>query len=176
MGLRIEGYPAPVEVLAEVTTTTDPRAADAARCSSCTADTARAIAAGADGEPSGDWPCSAGWRPVPSHTGYRYITDVLASQGYLTVSISANGINGTGRRGRATAARPRARNSIRHHLALWAGVEHRRRRSVGRSIPRAASTLARLVLVGHSRGGGGRRARDDRQRCRRSVAGPRVSC
>ncbi len=50
-------------------------------CCSCTAATARAIAAGRTVKLSGDWPCLPGWRPVPSHTGYRYITDVLASQG-----------------------------------------------------------------------------------------------
>ena len=48
---------------------------------------------GPDGVASGDWPCPAGWRPVPSQTGYRYMTEILASQGYLTVSIAANGIN-----------------------------------------------------------------------------------
>ena len=45
---------------------------------------------GPGGEASGDWPCPAGWKPVPSQTGYRYVADVLASQGYLTVSIAAN--------------------------------------------------------------------------------------
>ncbi|MBP1632929.1 MAG: hypothetical protein H6Q11_1217, partial [Acidobacteria bacterium] len=43
---------------------------------------------------TGDWPCPEGMLPIPSHLGYRYVAELLASQGYLTVSISANGING----------------------------------------------------------------------------------
>src|SRR5712691_8062356 len=42
------------------------------------------------------WPCSsfsAPLLPIPSYQGYDYIADVLASNGYIVVSISANGIN-----------------------------------------------------------------------------------
>jgi len=151
-GLRIEGYPAPVEVLAEVTTPTGTSGPMPlvlflhGRHSTC-------YRGGTDGEPSGDWPCPTGWRPVPSHTGYRYITDVLASQGYLTVSISANGINaqdGVVNDGGASARS----QLIRHHLALWAewsavGGDPWGGRFLGRVDTR------KLVLVGHSRGGEG---------------------
>src|SRR5688572_26720609 len=91
--LTLPDYPAPIEVLAEVTTPVGHAGPLPlvlflhGRHSTC-------YRGGPGGEPSGDWPCLPGWRPVPSHSGYRYITDVLASQGYLTVSIAANGING----------------------------------------------------------------------------------
>ena len=49
---------------------------------------------GPNGFDSIDWPCYEGYQPIPSHKGYRYVADILASQGYVTVSISANGING----------------------------------------------------------------------------------
>jgi hypothetical protein len=81
---------------------------------------------GPDGEESGDWPCPDGWRPVPSYTGYRYIADVLASQGYLTVSIAANWHQ---RPGRAVRRRWRVRAlgaGAASPRALGAVVERRR--------------------------------------------------
>ena len=108
---------------------------------------------GPDGEASGDWPCFPGWRPVPSHTGYRYIADVLASQGYLVVSISANGINGQD--GMFEDGGSSARSElVRHHLAQWAEWSaHGGDPWGGRFQGRV--DLDEVVLVGHSRGGEG---------------------
>ena len=40
------------------------------------------------------WPCTAnGSQPIPSYKGYDYVSEVLASHGYIVVSISANGVN-----------------------------------------------------------------------------------
>lgn len=40
------------------------------------------------------WPCTTmGSQPILSYQGYDYVSDVLASHGYVVVSISANGIN-----------------------------------------------------------------------------------
>jgi hypothetical protein len=151
-GLAIEGYEFPVEVVAEVTA---PKDLDVplpvvlflhGRHSTC-------YRGGPDGQPSGDWPCPAGWRPVPSHTGYRYIADVLASQGYLAISISANGVNGQD--GMVFDGGAGARSElIRHHLALWSSW------STSGGDPWAGRfrnrvDLQRLALVGHSRGGEG---------------------
>ena len=44
-------------------------------------------------EPITVWPCPSGWDPLPSYRGYQRIQQLFASQGYVTVSISANGIN-----------------------------------------------------------------------------------
>lgn len=38
------------------------------------------------------WPCPAGTKSIPSYRGYLRAQRLLASQGYLTVSIAANGI------------------------------------------------------------------------------------
>jgi len=39
-----------------------------------------------------EWPCSGSRKPIPSYQGFDYISQVLASHGYIVVSISANGI------------------------------------------------------------------------------------
>jgi erythromycin esterase-like protein len=150
--LTLDGYPEPVEVLAEVTRPIDAPGRRPlvlilhGRHSTC-------YVGGPDGEAGGGWPCQEGWDPIPSHLGYRYLTDVLASQGYLAVSISANGINGQDWAAPdfGTSARSQL---IRHHLDLWAGW------AAGGGDPwaglfRDRVDLRQVVLVGHSRGGEG---------------------
>jgi hypothetical protein len=39
------------------------------------------------------WPCTNNREPIPSYKGYDYVSEVLASHGYVVVSISANGTN-----------------------------------------------------------------------------------
>lgn len=98
------------------------------------------------------WPCDPGCRSIPSHLGYRYIANILASQGYIAISISANGINGQdfvddgGAEARSLL--------IRRHLDLWA------RWNVMGGDPwggrfRGKVDMNNVVLVGHSRGGEG---------------------
>jgi hypothetical protein len=151
-GISLPDYPAPIEVLAEVTTPVGHAGPMPlvlvlhGRHSTC-------YRGGPDGEVSGDWPCAAGWRPVPSHTGYRYIADVLASQGYLIVSISANGINGQD--GMFEDGGSSARSElVRHHLAQWAGWSTQGGDPWGDRFKGRVS-LDEVVLVGHSRGGEG---------------------
>ncbi|MFF4842689.1 hypothetical protein ACFY2G_21820 [Streptomyces collinus] len=103
---------------------------------------------------TGDWPCAAGTKPVPSHRGYLRDQKLLASQGYLTVSISANGINGQDWAAEDGGAQARS-SLVRLHLARWADwAEHPDTApAVVRDAPRA--DLSRVMLVGHSRGGEG---------------------
>jgi hypothetical protein len=117
-GIRVTGFEAPIEVVGEVVAPVGlagPRPLVMflhGRHNTCYRD-------GPDGESSTFWPCPPGWRPVPSHTGYRYMTRVLASQGYLTVSIAANGINGQDGLFQDGGAFARS-ELLRHHLARWA--------------------------------------------------------
>lgn len=101
------------------------------------------------GEPNGeeyvDWPCPGGESPVPSHLGYRYLQRLLASQGFVTVSVAANGINAQDYRVLDGGAAARAA-LVRAHLDAWARW--------AASGERAAD-LQQVVLVGHSRGGEG---------------------
>ncbi len=108
---------------------------------------------GPDGESTTNWPCPPGWRSVPSHTGYRYMTRVLASQGYLTVSIAANGVNGQDGLFMDGGAFARSQ-LLRHHLALWAKWSRHGGDPWGGRFHRRAD-LDDVVLVGHSRGGEG---------------------
>ncbi|KOV92335.1 hypothetical protein ADL04_30565 [Streptomyces sp. NRRL B-3648] len=105
-------------------------------------------------ESSGTWPCPAGTKPVPSHRGYLRDQRLLASQGYVTVSISANGINGQDFAAEDGGAQARS-SLVRLHLARWADwAEHPGTApKVVREAPRA--DLSRVLLVGHSRGGEG---------------------
>jgi hypothetical protein len=99
-----------------------------------------------------DWPCYDGFLPIPSHKGYRYVADILASQGYIVVSISANGINGQDDYSTDAGATSRS-VLIRHHLALWAQWNSGGDPWNGRF--RGRLDMNQVVLVGHSRGGEG---------------------
>lgn len=92
--------------------------------------------------PDDRWPCRPPSRELPNHEGYAYIQRILASQGYFTISIRANGVNAQDLDG-LNGARARAA-LVRAHL--------------DRLVPQAAQRnldLSRVVLVGHSRGGEG---------------------
>ena len=103
---------------------------------------------------SGAWPCPAGTKEIPSYRGYLRDQQLLASQGYVTVSISANGINAQD--GDSEDGGAQARSSlVRQHLARWAdwAAHPDSAPAVVRDAPKA--DLSRVLLVGHSRGGEG---------------------
>ncbi|MBA3311252.1 MAG: hypothetical protein H0U28_14575 [Nocardioidaceae bacterium] len=104
-----------------------------------------------------DWPCRSRGRaassasdgrvsePIPSHLGYDYAQRLLASQGYVTVSIAANGINAQDHRLEDGGAAARA-TLVRRHLDRW--VEWT-------TNGRYQADMRNVILVGHSRGGEG---------------------
>lgn len=99
---------------------------------------------------SGSWPCAGQSKPVPSYLGYDYLQRLLASQGYATVSVSANAINAQDEQAWDGGARARAALVI-HHLELLAGfaADRTNRQWRGRL------DMSHVILVGHSRGGEG---------------------
>ncbi|WP_328500057.1 hypothetical protein OG828_03535 [Streptomyces sp. NBC_00457] len=103
---------------------------------------------------TGDWPCPAGMKSIPSHRGYLRDQKLLASQGYVTVSISANGVNGQDFAAEDGGAQARS-SLVRQHLARWADWAGHpdAAPAIVRKAPK--TDLSRVLLVGHSRGGEG---------------------
>lgn len=101
----------------------------------------------ATGRVSVAWPCPDGTKKVPSYRGYTYLQRHLASRGFVTVSISANGINAQDTiDDGGTAARSVL---VRHHLGLWSEWAAPGGEWEGRV------DLQKVMLLGHSRGGEG---------------------
>lgn len=109
---------------------------------------------GPDGMAILSWPCPPDWEPIPSYRGYRAIADLLASQGSVVVSISANGINGQEWFFGLETGAPARSALIRHHLGLWAQWAANGNDPWGGRFLDAVD-LSKVVLVGHSRGGEG---------------------
>lgn len=102
------------------------------------------------------WPCPPGRLPVPSYRGFARAQELLASQGWITVSLSANGIGAQDNLLDGGAA---ARSAlVLSHLSWWAAWSSSE--AVWAYAPQIVRTgprpdLDRVLLVGHSRGGEG---------------------
>jgi hypothetical protein len=151
--VRLPGFDTPVEMTAKVVA---PKGATGSRPlalflhgrhSTC-------YKPGSEDDVTGDWPCASGYKPIPSHLGYLRDQRLLASQGYVTVSISANGINAQDWEAEDAGAQARS-SLVRQHLARWAGWTARRSSAPAVVREAAEADLSRVLLVGHSRGGEG---------------------
>ena len=90
-----------------------------------------------------------GIEPIPSWKGFTYLQERLASQGFLTVSLSAHGVNVMASNlGFGAGAVERAA-LVSHHLEAWASGD----------VPGMEAwpdvDMDSVLLVGHSRGGEG---------------------
>ena len=99
----------------------------------------------AESAPAGAWRCPAGTKRVPSELGYQYLQQLLASQGYVTVSIDAAAINAMDDASPDGGAEARGL-LVKRHLDLW---------KTWADQGRYPADLGNVVLVGHSRGGEG---------------------
>lgn len=107
------------------------------------------------------WPCAPEQTEIPSYLGYNDAAEMLASQGYAVVSISANAINALdGSLADDTGAKARGQ-LVLDHLALLRSADAGKFVSpAGAPVPVSAALKGRLDLdnvglMGHSRGGEG---------------------
>ncbi|MGH4028860.1 hypothetical protein ACQB60_08005 [Actinomycetota bacterium Odt1-20B] len=152
--VRLPGFPAPVEMQARVIGPVD---APGKRPLALFLHGRHYTCYGGSGDGDGSdlgWPCKAGAKPVPSYEGYLGAQKLLASQGYVTVSISANGINAQD--GDVPDGGAQARSSlVRRHLARWADWAKDQGGAPDAVRAVAPADLDQVLLVGHSRGGEG---------------------
>lgn len=99
------------------------------------------------------WPCRANETAIPSYQGYDYIAQNLASNGYVVVSISSNGINAFDNNVTDLGMQARA-ELIQRHLQQWntfntVGAAPFGTKFVGKI------NLQKVGTMGHSRGGEG---------------------
>jgi hypothetical protein len=105
--------------------------------------------------------CPPGFQPVPSHNGFSYLAERLASWGFFVVSINANrGINCNGSEDEEDFHLNLARGRlILRHLQLLSEWNRSGGTPKGLGIAlKGKLDLSKVGLLGHSRGGEGVRA------------------
>ncbi|MEW1863239.1 alpha/beta hydrolase [Streptomyces sp. NPDC088194] len=111
------------------------------------------------------WPCAAGTPALPSDAGYDYLGRSLAAQGFVVVSIGANGVNASSVWGDDNAA---ARSDlVNQHLRLWQELSSKGGGALAGAFVDPATGARRDVgfahhvdmgdvgIMGHSRAGAG---------------------
>jgi hypothetical protein len=112
------------------------------------------------GSATNEWPPQSGRLPIPSYRGYDYLGSILASHGYIVVSISANGISAHDNdfyNGFDGGIRARA-ELIQRHLDLWRDFNRDGITPFGAPFGTrfvGKVDLQNIGLMGHSRGGEG---------------------
>ena len=99
------------------------------------------------------WPCSDGRTPIPSYKGYDYVSEVLASNGYVVVSVSANGVNAVDNAVFDLGALARA-ELMQKHLDILNTFNTTGGAPFGTKFV-GKLDLTRVGTMGHSRGGEG---------------------
>lgn len=99
------------------------------------------------------WPCPAGYQSVKSYEGYDYLAKILASNGYIVISISSNAINAINNS--LTDYGMNARGVlIQHHLDLWKNWNTTGGAPFGTTFV-GKLDMQKVGTMGHSRGGEG---------------------
>jgi hypothetical protein len=100
------------------------------------------------------WPCASNnSQPIPSYRGYDYVAEVLASHGYVVVSVSANGINAVDNSVFDLGAQARA-ELMQRHLDILRTFNTTGGAPFGTKFV-GKFDLTRVGTMGHSRGGEG---------------------
>ena len=99
------------------------------------------------------WPCTNGAQTIPSFQGYDYVAESLASNGYVVVSVSANGVNAVDNFVFDLGALARA-ELMQKHLDILNGFNTSGGAPFGTKFV-GKFDLTRVGTMGHSRGGEG---------------------
>ncbi|MET0645682.1 MAG: hypothetical protein ABW208_03615 [Pyrinomonadaceae bacterium] len=99
------------------------------------------------------WPCRSNETVIPSYQGYDYVAQNLASNGYIVVSVSANGINAYDNNVTDLGMLARAQ-LIQRHLQQWNTFNTASTAPFGTKFVGKVN-LTRVGTMGHSRGGEG---------------------
>lgn len=100
------------------------------------------------------WPCTfQGSQPIPSYQGYDYVAESLASNGYVVVSISSNGVNARDNQVFDLGALARA-ELIQKHLDILNTFNTTGGAPFGTKFV-GKFDMTRIGTMGHSRGGEG---------------------
>jgi hypothetical protein len=100
------------------------------------------------------WPCTAqNSQSIPSYRGYDYVADVIASHGYVVVSVSANGVNAVDNSVFDLGALARA-ELLQKHLGILKTFNTTGGAPFGAKFV-GKLDLTRVGTMGHSRGGEG---------------------
>lgn len=99
------------------------------------------------------WPCPTGYQSIVSFEGYDSLANLMASFGYIVISVSCNGINAQDN-SLADRGMPARGQLMQHHLDLWNTW------NTGSSGPFGSLFVGKLDMtnigtMGHSRGGEG---------------------
>ncbi|HEY3581777.1 MAG TPA: hypothetical protein VGK82_14585 [Pyrinomonadaceae bacterium] len=100
-----------------------------------------------------EWPCAMNHQPIPSYQGYDYFSQVLASNGYVVVSVSANGVNAVDNSVFDLGALARA-ELMQKHLDILKQFNTTGGAPFGTKFV-GKLDLTRVGTMGHSRGGEG---------------------
>src|SRR5262249_24269419 len=101
----------------------------------------------------GEWPCNFPHLPIPNYIGYEYEQQILASYGYIVVSISANGVNARDTMYFDVGMLWRAQ-LLQTHIDQW-NIFNTVSGDPFRTPLVGALDLTRVGTMGHSRGGEG---------------------
>ena len=99
------------------------------------------------------WPCRSNETVIPSYQGYDYVAQNLASNGYVVISVSANGINAFDNNVTDLGMLARAQ-LIQRHLQQWTTFSTTGAAPFGTQFVGKVD-LQRVGTMGHSRGGEG---------------------
>src|SRR5215510_16601113 len=100
-----------------------------------------------------EWPCTNGAQTIPSFQGYDYVAESLASNGYVVVSVSANGVNAVDNQVFDLGALARA-ELMQKHLDILKTFNTTGGAPFGTKFV-GKFDLTRVGTMGHSRGGEG---------------------